>query len=99
MAVIVICTTDKGNDGKKDKIRSTRIACCRYETDGSEIITGEDLELWYRDKIKEQYVPRSGIWWALQKHFTKFVQGDFDELEMKDFYEKDLQIQATELDH
>ncbi len=54
VAVIVISDTytDKAMDGKKDKIRSKRFACRNYETDGSmKFITGEDLELWYRDKI------------------------------------------------
>ncbi len=45
--------TDKA-DGKKDKIRSTRIKfVAEYETDGSmKFITGEDLELLVSWQIK-----------------------------------------------
>ncbi len=62
-------------------------------------ITGEDLELWYRDKIKGTVRPEIGVMKRYKKHFTKFItKGDFDELEVKDFYEEDLQkYQATEL--
>ncbi len=57
-------------------------------------ITGEDLELWYRDKSSTS---RSGGDEALQEAFTRFVQGDFDELSRR-ISEKDLQeMQATEL--
>ncbi len=50
---------------------STEVALvAEYETDGGmKFITGEDLELWYRDKIKEQYVPKK---WNLMKALQAF---------------------------
>ncbi len=73
-------TTDKAMMERKTKIRSTRIACRRIsETDGSaKFITGEDLELWYRDKIKGTVRPEKLEFdEGYKKHFTKFVQGRF----------------------
>ncbi len=80
MAVIVIWhTTDKGNDGKKDQDTKYRIACARYETDGNmKFITGEDLELWYRDKNQRNGTSRSGIWWSDTRSILQSsYRGDF----------------------
>ncbi len=58
----------QGNDGKKDKIQKYKALVAEYETDGSmKFVTGEDLELWYRDKIKGTVRPK----WNLMKRYKK----------------------------
>ena len=72
-------TTDKAMMERKTRYEVQELLVAEYETDGSmKFITGEDLELWYRDKIKGTVRPEKLEFdEALQEAFTKFVQGRF----------------------
>ncbi len=47
----------QGNDGKKDKIMKYKNCLLQNMKQMAKFITGEDLELWYRDKIKGMVRP------------------------------------------
>ncbi len=54
---------------RKTRYEVQELLVAEHETDGStKFITGEDLGTWYRDKIKERYVPRN---WNLMKRYKK----------------------------
>ncbi len=77
----------QGNDGKKDKIRSTRIKLvAEYETDAVwNLLMYEDLELLVSWQNQRNGTSREiGIWWRLQEAFYKVRTGEiFDLLEVK----------------
>ncbi len=70
---------------RKTRYEVQELLVAEYETDGSmKFITGEDLELWYRDKIKGTVRPEKLEFdEALQEAFLQSsYRGDFDELEV-----------------
>ena len=94
-------TTDKAMMERKTRYEVQELLVAEYETDGSmKFITGEDLELWYRDKIKGTVRPEKLEFdEALQEAFYKVRTGEiFDELEVEAFLrERFTEMQATEL--
>lgn len=94
-------TTDKAMMERKTRYEVQELLVAEYETDGSmKFITGEDLELWYRDKIKGTIRPEKLEFdEALQEAFFKVRTGEiFDELEVEAFLrERFTEMQATEL--
>ena len=94
-------TTDKAMIERKTRYEVQELIVAEYETDGSmKFITGEDLELWYRDKIKGTIRPEKLEFdEALQEAFFKVRTGEiFDELEVEAFLrERFTEMQATEL--
>ena len=94
-------TTDKAMMERKTRYEVQELIVAEYETDGSmKFITGEDLELWYRDKIKGTVRPEKLEFdEALQETFYNVRQGElFGELEVEEFLrERFTEMQATEL--
>jgi adenylate kinase family enzyme len=94
-------TTDKAMMERKTRYEVQELIVAEYETDGSmKWITGEELELWYRDKIKGTVRPEKLEFdEALQETFYKVRQGElFGELEVEEFLrERFTEMQATEL--
>lgn len=94
-------TTDKAMMERKTRYEVQELIVAEYETDGSmKFITGEELELWYRDKIKGTVRPEKLEFdEALQETFYKVRQGElFGELEVEEFLrERFTEMQATEL--
>ena len=72
-------TTDKAMMERKTRYEVQELLVAEYETDGSmKFITGEALELWYRDKIKGTVRPEKLEFdEALQEAFYKVRTGDF----------------------
>ncbi len=62
---------------ERSKIQYQELLVAKYETGSVKFITGEDLELWYRDKIKGTVHRKLEFDEALQEAFTKFVQRRF----------------------
>ena len=94
-------TTDKAMMERKTRYEVQELLVAEYETDGSiKWITGEELELWYRNKIKGTVKPEKLEFnEALQEAFFKVRHGElFDELEVEGFLqERFTEMQATEL--
>ncbi len=87
----------KGNDGKKDKIRVQELLVAEYETRWQYEIYCEDLELWY---IVTNQRCASVIWWSVTRSILqKFVQGDFDELEVEGFLRKIYRNASDRISH
>ncbi len=72
---------------RKTRYEVQELLVAEYETDGMKFITGEDLELGIRQKIKGTVRPEKLEFdEGYKKHFTKFAQGRFfDELEVEGF--------------
>jgi hypothetical protein len=94
-------TTDKAMMERKTRYEVQELLVAEYGTDGSiEWKTGEELELWYRNKIKGTVKPEKlEFSEALQEALFKIRQGEmFDELEVEAFLrERFTEMQATEL--
>lgn len=94
-------TTDKAMMERKTRYEVQELFVVEYDTDGSiEFITGEQLEIWYRDKIKGTVKPEKLEFnEAVQEAIYKVRQGEiFDELEVEAFLrERFTEMQATEL--
>ncbi len=72
-------TTDKAMMEKKDKIQYKELLVAEYETDG-QYKNLTKLELWYRDKSKEQYVPRRKL--NLMRALQAFYKVHYREIAM-----------------
>ncbi len=70
---------------RKTRYEVQELLVAEYETDGSmKFITGEDLELWYRDKIKGTVRPEKlNLMKRYKKHLQSSYRGEFDELEVR----------------
>jgi hypothetical protein len=94
-------TTDKAMMERKTRYEVQELLVAEYGTDGSiEWKTGEDLEIWYRNKIKGTVKPEKLEFnEALQEAYFKIRHGElFDELEVEEFLqERFTEMQATEL--
>lgn len=94
-------TTDKAMMERKTRYEVQELLVAEYGTDGSiEFLNGEQLEIWYRDKIKGTVRPEKLEFdEALQEAFYKVRTGEiFDELEVEGFLrERFTEMQATEL--
>lgn len=94
-------TTDKAMMERKTRYEVQELLVAEYGTDGSiEFLNGEQLEIWYRDKIKGTIRPEKLEFdEALQEAFFKVRTGEiFDELEVEAFLrERFTEMQATEL--
>ena len=94
-------TTDKAMMERKTRYEVQELLVAEYGTDGSiEFLNGEQLEIWYRDKIKGTVRPEKLEFdEALQEAFYKVRTGEiFDELEVESFLrERFTEMQATEL--
>lgn len=94
-------TTDKAMMERKTRYEVKELIVAEYGTDGKiEWITGEQLELWYRDKIKGTVKPEKIKFdEALQEAFYKIRTGEYsDEMEVEAFLiEQFNEMQATEL--
>lgn len=94
-------TTDKAMMERKTRYEVQELLVAEYGTDGSiEFLNGEQLEIWYRDKIKGTVRPEKLEFdEALQEAFYKIRTGElFDELEVESYLrERFSDMQATEL--
>ncbi len=62
---------------RKDKVWVQELLVVEYDTDGSiEFITGEQLEIWYRDKIKGTVTAELEFNEAVQEAIYKACQGE-----------------------
>ncbi len=65
---------------RKTRYEVQELLVAEYEIDGSmKFITGEDLELWYRDKIKGTVIrpEKLNLVKLLQEAFYSSYRGDF----------------------
>ncbi len=98
VAVIVILSWQTRQWWKKDKIRSTRIVCCRIWNRWQ-----YEIYYWrrfnrYRDRSKNGTSREIGIWRSVTRSIYKVRTGEiFDELEVEGFLRERLIEMATEI--